>query len=621
VRFIAAIVLFVLAFVGIGLGIAERALFAGTDRVTENVELATAATVTVVDGSALNAFEGRQTLAIQGGVEAAPVPTVEIPSETPPAGESPAAPEVPEPAGETETDAISVTYGTTNDVLAWVGDARHTLVTWDAQTQELVTEERGGREYVVPSPLGSDLWYGEFTGAGELGLTVNVPPDVSLLIVSDGALPAPQAFSVTWPIQATAPLTTPLMIAGFAALILGLVALIWALLHMRRQSGPRRRGRKPPRMPRVPRPSRYRPTGPGTSIGRPRGRRAARRIAILPAGLVGVLVLGACSIDSLPLAPSPLPSTDTSAAPVPSLPPVAVSARQAERIIGRVAAAVAEADAAANGDIAATRLAGPAMQLRQANYRARANDAAILPLPAIPSASVELVLPQQTDVWPRQVFAIVADPEDETVPPVALVMIQATPREQYRAAYVVTLEPQASLPEMPPASLGTAFLGPDTPFLPVAPSAVMQAYADLLLLGEEGSSSSLAFSSEGDTLRSQIGFDKKEERRAALPSTASLEFSNAVGDAEIITMSTLDAGALVVGYLVETESVTPTQEGATVNASGTVAALANLQSSGKGITATYGVQVLFYVPSLEKPNAPIILLGYTQGLVAAGEVT
>jgi len=251
---------------------------------------------------------------------------------------------------------------------------------------------------------------------------------------------------------------------------------------------------------------------------------------------------------------------------------------------------------------------------------ARANNGDVAALPAIPTGSVDLVLPQQTDIWPRQVFAIVSNPEDETVPPLAIVLSQASAREQYRATHLITLEPQATLPEVPPASLGTAFLGADTPFLPVEPATVIQSYAEVLLLGEAGAPNFALFQAEGDSLRPQIGFEKKEERRAAIPSTAAIDFTNGVGDADIVTMSTLDAGALVVGYLTETETVTPTQSGATVNASGTVAALANVESSERGITATYGVQLLFYVPSLENPDDPVVLLGYTQGLIAASEV-
>lgn len=624
-RFIIAIVLFVVAFVGIGLGIAERTVFAEADRVTESVALDSTAPVTVIDGSALNAFDGRQTLAILGGVEAGPAPAPSAsPSGSPEASASPAPAESGDAAAAsaTESDQIAAVYGTTTDVLGWVGEASYTLVTWDAEEQALVTEEIVGTEATVPTPIGSDLWYGEFEGSEELGLTVNVPRDVSLLMVSDGTLPAPQEFSITWPLDVSSALATPLTVGGFAALLLGLLALIWALLHMRKQRGPRRKTPKGPKMPRVPKPSRYRPVKTSTLIGRPKGRRAARRIALLPAAITTAVVLSACTVgDGLSISqPTEAATASSTAEPEEELPPVAVTARQAERIIDRLSATVAEADEAANGDLAASRLAGPALALRQANYAARANNGDVAALPAIPTGSVDLVLPQQTDIWPRQVFAIVSNPEDETVPPLAIVLSQASAREQYRATHLITLEPQATLPEVPPASLGTAFLGADTPFLPVEPATVIQSYAEVLLLGEAGAPNFALFQAEGDSLRTQIGFEKKEERRAAIPSTAAIDFTNGVGDADIVTMSTLDAGALVVGYLTETETVTPTQSGATVNASGTVAALANVESSERGITATYGVQVLFYVPSLENPDDPVVLLGYTQGLIAASEV-
>lgn len=620
-RFIIAIVLLVVAFIGIGLGIAQRTVFAEADRVTKTVELDSTAPVTVIDGSALNAFDGRQTLAIRGGVEAAPAPAPSIdpsgsPAASSPASEGTAASE--DATAPATTESIIAVYGTSSDILGWVGDSSYTLITWDAETQELVAETVEGTEATVPSPIGSDLWYGEFQGEGELGLTVNVPTDISLLMVSDGTFPAPQEFSVTWPLDTTSPFATPLTLAGFTALILGLIALIWALIHLRKQRGPRRTSSKPPKMPRVPKPSRYRPVKTSTLIGRPKGRRAARRVALLPLGLAGAVLLSACSVGDAITAVEP--SASVVEAPAEALPPVAVTASQAERIIGRIAGTVAEADAVANGDLAASRLAGPALELRRANYAARAANGDIAALAAIPTGSVELVLPQHTDIWPRQVFAVVSDPEDETVPPIALVLTQAGAREQYKATYIVTLEPQAALPEVPPASLGTAFLGADTPFLPVQPVTVIESYAEVLLLGEAGAPNYALFNAEGDSLRAQIGNEKKEERRAAIPSTAAIDFTNRVGDADIVTLSTLDAGALVLGYLTETETVTPTQSGATVNASGTVAALAGVESSTKGITATYGVQVLFYVPSLENPDDPIVLLGYTQGLVAASEV-
>ena len=41
--------------------------------------------------------------------------------------------------------------------------------------------------------------------------------------------------------------------------------------------------------------------------------------------------------------------------------------------------------------------------------------------------------------------------------------------------------------------------------------------------------------------------------------------------------------------------------------------------STKGVVATYGDQLLFYVPPAGS-DSKIVLLGYTQGLVKAGEV-
>jgi hypothetical protein len=71
--------------------------------------------------------------------------------------------------------------------------------------------------------------------------------------------------------------------------------------------------------------------------------------------------------------------------------------------------------------------------------------------------------------------------------------------------------------------------------------------------------------------------------------------------------------------LIETEQVTPTEAGAAVNAPPAVAALAGRSQSTTGISATYGIQVLFFVPPVGS-DAQVVLLGYTQGLIAAGEL-
>ena len=108
--------------------------------------------------------------------------------------------------------------------------------------------------------------------------------------------------------------------------------------------------------------------------------------------------------------------------------------------------------------------------------------------------------------------------------------------------------------------------------------------------------------------------------KVATPDTASIEFTNrVVEDADILSFVTNDGGAIMTAYLTETETVTPTQSGAAVNSSGAVEALSGSAQSTRGIIATYGLQILFFVPPLDSTE-PVRVLGYTQGLVSAREV-
>ncbi len=624
-RFIVAIVFFVIAVVGVGLGVAQRTVLAPPDRVTSTLQLDTDATVTVIDGTALNAYDGRQTVAITGGVEAAPQPSPTVDAEGNPV-EQPAEGE----EAATETDAIAAAYGRTSDVLAWVGDTTHNRVTFDAETGELVSELVGGAETTVPNPYGSDLWYGDYQAEGELGITVNVPDDISMVIVSDGVLPAPREVSVTWPLDASTPFSTLLILSGVGSLIIGLLVLLWALLHMRRQRGPRR---KNPKMPKVPKPSRYRPVTGRSLVGKPKGRRAVTRMVAAPAiVLSGALLLGACtSGGALSASPTPTPTEGT------ETPAVAVTEAQLARIISRVGQTLAEADEENDASLAATRLSGAALELRQAVYEMREEDDDLGTLVPFPQGDVELTLPQRLpaegDTWPRAVFAIVQEPAVEVPseeeggeptieqsPQLAVVLVQADPRSQYTvaSAVTVTLAEGQDRPQVAPAELGAPVLGPQAPQLAVTPEAVAAGYADVLLNGEESDSYSL-FQIEGDTLIEQIGAEAKRARRDDLPETATIRFATAVTDDPIVSFVTNDGGALVSFSLRETERVVPTQAGAAINAPDAVAALAGVDQSTKGIRAFYGIQVLFFVPPVGSTD-PVVLLGYTQGLIGAEEV-
>lgn len=584
-RFIVAIVSFVVAFVMISYGIAQRTILAEPDHVAATTDVATTAAVTVIDGAVLNANDGRQKVLISG------------------------------------SGMIFAAYGRTSDVLAWVGDTSYNRLEIDPETSTLKNTVVPGAESSVPDPHGSDLWLAEFTREKELTFVVNVPADISVIVISDGTAPAPGRISITWPVDNRTPWSGPLIVGGMLLLLAGLGLYLWALSHLRKARGPRRR---PPKMPKAPRQLKYKPKKQ-KALPAQRGRRAAGRVGMaVPLLLVGSLTLAGCTAESWPeflggspaTTPSPVP-TETAGPVITDKPPV-VSVPQLESIVSKVSLAAQQADAARDSDLIKTRFDGPALELREANYAIRRVDNSYAQLAAIPSSPVQVTLPQQNDKWPRTVFTVIMDPDDATVPATAMMLVQQSPRENYKAVYVVQLEASPTLPKMAAADVGTQRLKPDVKLFALQPDELAAAFGDVLLKGEE-SEFFKYFDVENDSLVKSIGFDAKQKRKNGIPAIATMEFGSEPGDGEIIPMVTNDNGAIVAVYLNETETVRPVEPGAIINAEGAVKSLSGVSSSTKGTIATYGDQLLFYVPPSTSKDK-IVLIGWASGLIAAKEL-
>lgn len=625
-RFVIAIVLFVAAFFAIGLGIAQRTVLAGPDSFSTEVTTGSAP-ITVVEGDALNALPGTQTVTVTGDGD------------------------------------IFLAYGRTGDVLAWVDDLPYNHVTFQQGATDFTTETVGSPATVdptpgatptptptattgaddeepagftgdVPDPRAADVWVQEFEGTDQLVRRINAPQDISLIIMSDGISPAPAEITVTWPLDNSAPYSGTLIIGGILALLAGLAAFLWALVHARRRRGPRRK-----QLPRAPQPKRLKrapkrsalPAGsstvslpPPAPVGAPDATRRGRRRSIAAVGgiLTASLLLAGCTtgggVLGSGLAPTPSPSS-SDVATENGLKPPAVTKQQLGRIVDKIAETVAAADEAKDPTLAATRLAGPALALRAANYTITTNDPALATLPAFPSGTVEVVLPQQNDEWARSVFAII-QPTDTTLAPVALMLVQDSPRENYKVHYLITLEPGFALPPVAPAQIGSPSLDADNGFGLLAPNELAQAYGDVLTAGPDATHFDL-FQEDGDTLRVDIGFEAKQARAATVASqgSAKIDFTNAANLEAPISFPTNDSGQIVAVALDDTETITPTEAGAAINSPPAVKALSGSARSTKGITATYGVQLLFYVPKSPSTHQ-IQLLGFSQGLVSAKEV-
>jgi len=580
VRLVLAIISFVVAATLIGLGIAQKTIWAKPDHIDSSISIGTSAPVTIIDGTALNANPRSQSIAATG------------------------------------SDVSFAAYGRTSDVLAWIGDASYNLVTYDLEEGALTSVLIPGQETELPNPEGSDLWFSEYTAEDALGITINVPEDVSLMILSDGIAPAPGNITLTWPLDNSTPWVVPLVSAGGGLLIFGLVMLLWAINHMRSSRGPRR---KPPKMPKLPRPQKFQPSKPKAVSGAKSGRRSigASSIAALPLVLVGALVLSGCASNSEGGAVATPTSTAADLEATAQLEAPAVTQSQAERIVARVAAVAAQSDKALDSTLIATRFTGAALQLRTANYTMRAANGEIAAVPSIPSGPVKIVLPQQSDNWPRVVFAVVENGEDDTVPPTALMLIQDDPRSQYLVHYATTLEPGTVLPKVAPATIGTNRFGPDLQLTNMPPGQLAAAYGSILASDTSSEFYDL-FEAEGDSLRVAIGLAFKTQRAQGIPSTAQIAFTNASGDGEVVALSANDGGAIVATNLNETETVTPVEAGVAINAPASFKALSGKTMSTKGLQATYGIQLLFYVPPVGSEDK-IILLGYSQGLISATE--
>jgi len=593
-RFVFAIVAFVLAAGMIAYGIAQRTVLAPDDRLAAAAAFDGTAAFTVIDGAVLDANDGPQRIDLAG------------------------------------SGTIFAAYARTADVQAWLADTPYNVVGYDTESGQLTTTlvdatstttgETPATTVAAPNPAGSDLWLEERTADSQLRWTVDLPSELSVIVATDGTAPAPASLRISWPVVHSTPWAGPLIIGGAILLLIGLILYVWGLVHMRRTRGPRRKA--PPKMPRLPPPPKYKPTNarqlePATTA---KGRRSAKRIGSLAGGLVltSVLLTGCSAVgDLFQDAPVPSPSPSSTDLPVDDALPVAVTASQLKRIIDSVTTIAADADANRNGDALKVRFAGPALEERLANYAERGVDGAIAAPEAIPNASIEVDLPEATDTWPRTVFAVVSG-TDEAVAPTALVLQQQAPRDNYLVNYSMKLQPGIEFPAVAPPTVGTVALPGDAKFFLTQPDQLGAQYADILLNGPTSASFPL-FQPEPDGLRTQVGVDYKAAQRANLPTTASIEYANGAGSGPVVTLATNESGAIVATSIIESETVKPVEAGATVSPTGAVKALSGLTSTEKGVVSVYGYQLLFFVPSTVD-GGQVQLLGYAQALISAKEL-
>jgi hypothetical protein len=208
-------------------------------------------------------------------------------------------------------------------------------------------------------------------------------------------------------------------------------------------------------------------------------------------------------------------------------------------------------------------------------------------------------------------MAVTDEPGDAALPQL-IVLQQKSPRENYQVWYTVRLMPGAKIPAVPAADTGAIPVDSKSLFLKVPPLSIPATYGDVINKGASSLSAQL-FDINNDEFYKQVSSSQVEQVKNL--KNGKISFTHKLGDANVVALSTSQAGALVAVYMTDTYLIRPTKVGTAVAVSGQEALILGANGSTKGVRSIYGNMLLFFVPALSE-TAKIRLIGVTQGLVS-----
>lgn len=326
------------------------------------------------------------------------------------------------------------------------------------------------------------------------------------------------------------------------------------------------------------------------------------RRARLAAGVATTaLLLAGCAGE----VPQPEPE------PAATAPQPVLDESRIERVLEDVEETLDAGDAALDAELLTDRLAGPALAMRQAEYRlAEASDGERTPTPLTTNSQVEVVA--ATDEWPRSLYVISHVPDDANLP-LLLVLTQEDPRSQYKLWFWTSLLPGAETPSTARPDAGSSPLPADHDGLALTPQQTVELYAGLL--GDPEAEGAARFAE--DPFRSSYA-----EIIGALRSTVEVagEVSERydVREGTVSAIETADGGALVVGVIDGRLNLRRTVEGSTLEAGGDIGLLmAQDPRIDREARAHYLIPVAFAVPPADSED-PVAVLGASQVLANVG---
>ena len=318
---------------------------------------------------------------------------------------------------------------------------------------------------------------------------------------------------------------------------------------------------------------------------------AAAASLALAAGLAG------CS------QPLPVPTPDA----LPAATPPAMSVEQAERILDEVADALAAADVDHATAALFPRVVGPAAQIRSAEYRLAGLGGDPDAVTSLTTSPQTIVLPT-TDTWPRTVMVITQAPADLQAP-LLLTLVQATPRAPYALWSWARLFPGVSTPVIAQPEVGSDPVAPDVAgTLAVSPTDVLAQYVDLLTNRDQ---SPYAGVFTDDPMR-QLIWDTRDGWLEVVGANGTLAETYAPGSAGVQAIATADGGALVVGTISTTTTITLTDS--TLKIGDQTAVFLGTDTVKSNLSITWASVVAFVVPPAGA-DAQIQVLGGEHSLI------
>ncbi|HEY5514852.1 MAG TPA: hypothetical protein VIK12_01430 [Pengzhenrongella sp.] len=327
----------------------------------------------------------------------------------------------------------------------------------------------------------------------------------------------------------------------------------------------------------------------------PARRDLRRRAAAL--GVGAALVLGACS----PGLPEPSPAA------APAVPPPVLTIDQSGHVLGAIGARLASSDTALSAAGLETRLTGPALASRTAEYAVTTATAGAKGLTSLQMTAQTLIVPS-TDTWPRTSFVVTKQPDDLSSPRL-LVLQQAGPRSQYMLWGWVRLLPGIKMPATAVPTVGSTPLPADAKGLVATPADVVAHYADVLFNGD--ASAYAAGFAAPDSYRQGIASGRGPLAKVASQAAGTFTETYAPVADQTFALSTADGGALVVGAMSTSSALAfkgaslPVPAELAAVSGGTIAPGTELRNS---LAVTYADVIAFYVPPAAA-KAPVTVLG------------